>query len=138
MLQVIDKPNPALSKTSMTGRRVLFAFLLAASFVALSALMFVTLSPGGHTPLDFFILGCFMVTLPWTIIGFWNAVIGLLVMRLSKDPVAAVCPIAHGDASQSISSSTALLSCIKDEDVDALETNLTAMASNLIRAGSGP
>lgn len=137
MLQVIDKPNPALSKTSMAGRRVLFAFLLAASFVALSALMFVTLSPGGHTPLDFFILGCFMVTLPWTIIGFWNAVIGLLVMRLSKDPVAAVCPIAPGNASQSITSSTALLSCIKDEDVDALETNLTAMASDLIRAGSG-
>ena len=76
-----------------------------------------------------------MVTLPWTIIGFWNAVIGLLVMRLSKNPVDAVCPIKPGDTAQPLTSSTALLSCVRDEDVESLETNLSAMVSNLVRAG---
>lgn len=119
----------------MTARRVLFFVLLAVSFVGLGALMTVTLSPGGYSPLDLFILACFLITLPWTIIGFWNAVIGLLVMRLAKNPVDAVCPIEHGNADRPLTSSTALLSCVRNEDTASLETNLSAMVSHLIRAG---
>jgi len=130
-MTISDKQTAA----SMTPRRVMFTTLLAVSFVGLSALMAVTLSPGGFSALDLFILICFMVTLPWTIIGFWNAVIGLLVMRLSKNPVAAVCPIDQGDPDRPLTSSTALLSCVRDEDADSLEVNLSAMVSNLIRAG---
>lgn len=122
----------------MTVRRLVFSALLAISFFGLTALMAVTLSPGGLTPLDLFILLCFMVTLPWTIIGFWNAVIGLLVMRLSKDPVQAVCPIDSGATNAPLTSSTALLSCVRDEDVDSLEKNLSAMVANLIRSGDAP
>jgi len=119
----------------MTARRILFATLLVTSFAGLAALMTVTLSPGGYTPLDLFILACFLVTLPWTIIGFWNAVIGLLVMRLSKNPVDAVCPIAQADPQTPLTSSTALLSCVRNEDTETLETNLSAMVSHLVRAG---
>ena len=135
MFRVSDTSISDKTATKMTIRRLVFAFLLGTSFVGLSALMAVTLSPGGLTPLDLFILFCFMVTLPWTIIGFWNAVIGLLVMRLSRNPVNAVCPISPGDPDAALQSSTALLSCVRDEDVESLETNLSAMVSNLIRAG---
>lgn len=138
MFRVSDPSRSDISARKMTVRRLLFAALLAISFFGLTALMAVTLSPGGLTPLDLFILLCFMVTLPWTIIGFWNAVIGLLVMRLSRDPVKAVCPIAPGNATAPLTSSTALLSCVRDEDVDSLEKNLSAMVSNLIRAGHAP
>ncbi|WP_298817849.1 glucans biosynthesis glucosyltransferase MdoH [uncultured Roseibium sp.] len=120
---------------NMTTRRIVFSFLLLVSFVGLAALMTVTLSPGGYSALDLFILACFMITLPWTIIGFWNAVIGLSIMRLSKNPVEAVCPIDHGDPSARLKSSTALLSCVRDEDAESLEVNLSAMVSQLIRAG---
>lgn len=119
----------------MTSRRLLFAALLAVSFLGLAALMTVTLSPGGYTALDLFILACFLVTLPWTIIGFWNAVIGLLVMRLARNPVAAVCPIAEPDPNAPLTSSTALLSCVRNEDTETLETNLSAMVSHLVRSG---
>ncbi|MHA7774559.1 glucans biosynthesis glucosyltransferase MdoH [Roseibium sp. M-1] len=119
----------------MAARRVTFLTLVAGSFAGLATLMTLTLSPGGYTPLDLFILACFLVTLPWTIIGFWNAVIGLLVMRLAKSPIDAVCPIEHGDAKSSLQSSTALLSCVRNEDTASLETNLGAMVSHLIRAG---
>ncbi|WP_305987588.1 glucans biosynthesis glucosyltransferase MdoH [Roseibium sp. MMSF_3544] len=134
MFRVSDPSISDKTATKMTIRRLLFAFLLGTSFVGLTVLMAVTLSPGGLKPLDIFILFCFMVTLPWTIIGFWNAVIGLLVMRLSRDPVAAVCPIKVGDADKPLKSSTALLSCVRDEDVESLETHLSAMVTNLIRA----
>ena len=119
----------------MTVRRIIFLFLFVASFAALSVLMAVTLSPNGYGALDFLVLGCFVVTLPWTIIGFWNAVIGLAVMRLSRDPARAVCPIDEGDASAELSSRTAILSCVRNEDVSRLETNLNAMLANLVRSG---
>ncbi|WP_051644673.1 glucans biosynthesis glucosyltransferase MdoH [Labrenzia sp. DG1229] len=135
MFRVTDTSISDKTATRMTIRRLIFAILLGTSFVALTALMAVTLSPGGLTPLDLFIVLCFMVTLPWTIIGFWNAVIGLLVMRLSRDPLAAVCPINAGDPKTPLKSSTALLSCVRDEDVESLETNLSAMLTNLIRSG---
>ena len=39
-------------------------------------------------------LALFAVTLPWSVVGFWNASIGLLIMRGCRDPVAAVNPMA--------------------------------------------
>ncbi|MET1413482.1 glucans biosynthesis glucosyltransferase MdoH [Roseibium sp. HPY-6] len=138
MFRVSDTSHSDISPRRMTVRRTIFACLLAISFIGLTALMAVTLSPGGLLPLDLFILVCFMVTLPWTIIGFWNAIIGLLVMRLSRDPVTAVCPINTGDPEAPLTSSTALLSCVRDEDVESLETNLSAMVTNLIRSGYAP
>ena len=119
----------------MTARRLTFAALIGLSFAGLATLMTLTLSPGGYTALDLFILVCFMITLPRTIIGFWNAVIGLLIMRLSRNPADAVCPIEHGDPTQPLRSSTALLSCVRNEDTESLETNLNAIVSHLIRAG---
>lgn len=121
------------SSRTVTGRRIGFAVLFTVTFVSLTALMAMTLSPGGISLLDAVLLVCFMITLPWTIIGFLNAVIGLLLMRLSKNPVEKVCPIEPGDASRQISTKTALLSCIRDEDVEALRLRLSAMLAELVR-----
>ena len=123
------------SQPAMTARRIIFLTLFLVSFAALTVLMAVTLSPNGYGVLDFLVLGCFIVTLPWTIIGFWNAVIGLAVMRLSRDPARAVCPIDEGDPSTALTSRTAILSCVRNEDVSRLETNLNAMLTNLVRSG---
>jgi membrane glycosyltransferase len=135
MFQVFDMSISEKTDTKMTVRRFIFLSLIIVSFLSMTALMAVTLTPGGLTPLDLFILFCFMVTLPWTIIGFWNAVIGLMVMRVAKNPIEAVCPIEAGDQDGPLKSSTALLSCIRDEDTESLEVNLSAMVSHLIRGG---
>ncbi|WP_394701653.1 glucans biosynthesis glucosyltransferase MdoH [uncultured Roseibium sp.] len=123
------------SQPAMTARRITFLTLFIASFAALTVLMAVTLSPNGYGVLDFLVLGCFIVTLPWTIIGFWNAVIGLAVMRLSRDPARMVCPIDAGDLSAALTSRTAILSCVRNEDVSRLEKTLNAMLANLVRSG---
>ena len=62
------------------------------------------------------LVALFVVTLPWYVIGFWNATIGLLIMRFARDPVAAVMPVAgrvRGD--EPITASTAILLCIRNE-----------------------
>jgi len=132
----LSNSGPSARSVPINARRLFYGATVLALFIALSLLMAVTLSPGGLSGLDLFILACFMVTLPWTIIGFLNAAIGLLVMRFAKDPVKTVCPIHPGNADSLIEGSTAILSCIRDEDVDRLETNLTALLSELSRKGA--
>ncbi len=119
----------------MTRRRIIFAALVIVSFFGLASLMALTLSTGEVGLLKGIMFTCFLLTLPWTIIGFWNAVIGLLTMRLAKDPAAYVCPIATGDKDTALTSQTAILSCIRDEDAELLETRLNAMLANLLRSG---
>ena len=119
----------------MKSRRLIYLCLLLLCFAGLTALMVLTLAPGGFSILKAILLASFLLTLPWTIIGFLNAVIGLAVMRLSEDPAGYVCPIRPGDASEPVKSSTAILSCVRNEDTDQLELNLTAILDGLVRSG---
>ena len=50
---------------------------------------------------DIVLLALFAVTLPWSVIGFWNATIGFLIMRFARDPVAAVTPGGAASAATS-------------------------------------
>ncbi|MXN66602.1 glucans biosynthesis glucosyltransferase MdoH [Stappia sp. GBMRC 2046] len=118
----------------MPFRRAVFATLVLASMAGLVALLAVTLSTNGISWGESVMILCFALTLPWTVIGFWNAVVGLLVMRLSRDPLASVCPVKEGDATVPLSASTAVLSCIRNEDVDAVAANLEAMITDLVRS----
>lgn len=131
-----DQPTMSASGSfadRMTRRRLLFVSMFIVAFVGLTALMALTLMPGGYSKIDILLLICFMITLPWTIIGFLNAVIGLMLMRFSSDPVASVCPIDLGRKDQAPTSRTALLSCIRDEDIAPLSRKLTAMLVDLER-----
>ena len=77
----------------MTGRRALFCTLFAATMVGSLLLAGMALSPGGIGAVDIVLLVFFAMTLPWMVAGFWNAMIGFLIMRFSDDPIAAVVPI---------------------------------------------
>ena len=61
--------------------------------VGLTWLLAYALTAGGFTVVDFILVVLFVITLPWSVIGFWNATIGLFIMR-SADPVAAVTPVS--------------------------------------------
>ena len=77
----------------LTARRVFFTLVVLASMVGLIWLLSFALSAGGFGVVDFILVVLFAITLPWSVIGFWNATIGLFIMR-SADPVAAVTPVS--------------------------------------------
>jgi membrane glycosyltransferase len=128
---------PFIPKSSfpLKMRRLLFLALCLTSFIVLATMMAMTLAPNGYGVLDIVMIGCFLVTLPWTIIGFWNAAIGLGVMRLSRNPVKTVCPSEDGNPDTPLTTRTAVLSCVRNEEVSGLETNLNAMLADLVRSG---
>src|SRR5664279_5683042 len=122
----------------MTGRRVLFAVLFAATMAGMLALMAAALSPGGLGIVDLVLLALFTVTLPWIVAGFWNAMIGFLIMRFASDPIAAIFPVAAAvRGNEPITSSTAVLLCIRNELPDRILRNLEPMMTGLAEAGVG-
>ena len=78
----------------MGQRRAIYAALVIITMAALIWMTAVALSPGAFGWLDLLFTFFFAVTLPWTVIGFWNAVIGFLIMRFARDPLGAVNPAA--------------------------------------------
>jgi membrane glycosyltransferase len=122
----------------ITGRRALFGVLSAATFAATLALLAYALSAGGFGILDFAILALFAVTLPWMVFGFWNAVIGFLIMRFAADPVTAVLPVAEDiSGNEPVIASTAILLCIRNELPERMVRNLEPMLAGLAAAGCG-
>ena len=68
------------------------------TIAALLALAAYALSAGGFGVADALLLLFFALTLPWSVIGFWNAAIGFLIMRFARDPVATVLPSRRASA----------------------------------------
>lgn len=114
-------------------RRLLFAALVGLTVAAGVGLMAATLGNGGIDAWEVLILGCFALTLPWTAIGFWNAVIGLAILLRGSRPGGL--PF-EGDPAP-IRGRTALLSCIRNEDTTSVGLNLERMISGLHAHGEG-
>jgi membrane glycosyltransferase len=131
---VVIAAPPAL----LTRRRLLFFTLVGLSIVGLIGLLVVALSPGGFDAVDLLLVVLFAVTLPWSVIGFWNATIGFLIMRFARDPVATVTPAAarvRGD--EPIVASTALLVCIRNEPAAQVARYLEPLLEGLAARGVG-
>jgi membrane glycosyltransferase len=119
-------------------RQALFFTLVGLSIIALVWLLVVALSVGRFGALDTALVALFAVTLPWTVISFWNATIGLLIMRFARDPVVAVTPVAgrvRGD--EPITASTAILVCIRNEPPTRVTRCLAPMLEGLAAPGTG-
>jgi membrane glycosyltransferase len=129
-------PDLVARPSNVTGRRALFAALVIATMTAVMWLSAVALSADGLGLLDIVLLALFLITLPWTVIGFWNAAIGFLILRFAKNPVATVTPAAariRGD--EPITASVALLACVRNEDPARVIRNLAPMLDDLAPVG---
>jgi membrane glycosyltransferase len=124
------------SQTAIFGRRVLFATLVLLTIAALLGLAARALSAGGFGAVDALLLVLFGITLPWSVIGFWNATVGFLVMRFARDPVGTVNPAARlvrGD--EPVTASTAITIFVRNEPPERVTRNLDAMMDELAAAG---
>jgi len=101
-------------------------------------LMHAALSPELSAWATYSLLALFAVTLPWTVVGFWNSSIGFLVGVLARDPLAVLLPLsARASMTDPITSSNAVVLCIRNETPTRLERNLEAMMQSLAATGFG-
>jgi membrane glycosyltransferase len=119
-------------------RPALFFLFVGMTMAGLIWLAVLALSPGGFGAVDLVLVVLFALTLPWYVIGFWNATIGFLIMRFARDPVAAVLPVygrVRGD--EPITASTAILLCIRNEPPERAARMLELMMQGLASRGVG-
>src|SRR5262249_57276840 len=94
--------------------------------------------PAGLTAIDLVLIALFAITLPWMVAGFWNAIIGFLILRFSPDPIIAVMPQAAGvRGDEPITASTAILLCIRNELPERIIRNLDPLLTELHRSAFG-
>src|SRR5436309_5340446 len=117
MLERTASEELAIAKPpALAVRRLCYCVLVALTIAGMIWLAVTALEPGGFGALDLILVVLFAVTLPWMVIGFWNATIGFLIMRLARDPVATVTPTAARiTGKEPITTSTAVLICIRNE-----------------------
>src|SRR5262245_29229390 len=142
MLDRLERPaldlTTAAPPPSLAGRQALFFTLVGVMMAGLMWLLATALSVNGLDAFDVTLLALFAVTLPWSVIGFWNATIGFLIMRFARDPTAVVCPpAARVRGTEPITVSTAILVCIRNENPERLVRNLKPLLTGLVAEGLG-
>src|SRR5712691_5161393 len=126
--EVAAAASPALP----AWRPAAFFLSVGLTMAGLIWLAVVALSPGGFGVVDLILVVLFAVTLPWYVIGFWNATIGFLIMRFARDPAAAVTPAAAGvRGDEPITASTAILMCIRNEPTERTARYLAPLVDGL-------
>ncbi len=101
----------------MRRRRWIMACLVGTTYAVVLTALGRILSVNGWTAIDAGLMLAFALSTPWTIIGFWNAMIGLALVFGSRDPLRTVAPgLIDADMDQPITSRTAILMTLRNED----------------------
>lgn len=121
-----------------TGRRLIVCALNLTTLAGVGMLMAKLLSVNGWNWAEMGLLVCFLLSAPWTILGFWNAFIGFLLLRFSRDPASLVNPaLARASSKDPILARTALLFCIRHEDMGPVARRIALMRADLEANGHG-
>jgi membrane glycosyltransferase len=139
--------SPAQTLTTPTGlqsievltrrRRIVFA-LNALAYAAMLGTAAAILAAGGWTFVDIVLLAAFALGTPWTVVGFWNALIGLWLLHFRKDPLAEVAPFAAaGDQPAPIGIRTAIFMTVRNEDPGRAVLRLKTVKASIDATGEG-
>ena len=131
-------PTGTQSAASLLTRRAVFATLVLVTIAALGWAFWTVLSVDGWTIPEFVMLACFLVSSPWIVIGFWNAVIGFSILRFSDDPMEVVAPcVNRAGAHDPIDARVAIAMCVRHEDPARVVRRLDAILRSLDATGWG-
>jgi membrane glycosyltransferase len=131
-------PAGLQSSADLGWRRFFVAVLNVVTWLWLGGWMYRLLAADGFSAVDAVMLVCFMVGTPWTVLGFWNAVIGLALLKLAKDPLALTAPyLAAGEADTRLSSRTAAFMTVRNEDPERALKRFGVIRDSVIATGQG-
>ncbi|RXF72845.1 glucans biosynthesis glucosyltransferase MdoH [Hansschlegelia zhihuaiae] len=131
-------PTGTQSVAGLAARRIAFSTAALATLAGLGYAFASVLSVDGWSIPEFVMLGCFLVSAPWIVIGFWNALIGFVLLRFSRDPVSIVAPcVLRAHDVDLIEARTAIAMCIRHEDSDRVVRRLDAVLKSLDATGYG-
>jgi membrane glycosyltransferase len=129
-------PAGLQSVTTLLWRRRAFVVLNLTSFALLLGLVASVLGSGGWSGVDVALFACCALILPWTILGCWNALIGLWLIGRGPAGLAAAAPFA-GAAHEPIRIDTAIVMPLRNEDPRRALVRLERVKASVDATGWG-
>lgn len=134
----LTTPTGLQANADLTRRRAVVLALNAVTWSALLASAGAVLGAGGWTAVDIILFLCFAVGSPWTVLGFWNALIGLWTLHGRRDALAQVAPYAAaGDLTTPLHVRTAVLMTVRNEEPARAILRLKTVKASLDATGEG-
>jgi membrane glycosyltransferase len=131
-------PTGTQCAIGLRRRRTFVLMVNLATYAALAAAAAGVLGAGGWTLVDVVLFVSFLIATPWTVLGFWNAVIGLWLLHGRADGLSQVAPFAGaGNGNDPIRLKTAVLMTLRNEDPARAFARLRAVESSIVRTGEG-
>jgi len=122
----------------LVRRRLLVLVLNLATLASLLAGLAHVLGAGGWTFVDVVIFVAFLFGAPWTVLGFWNAAIGLWLLHGGGGGIREVAPFAAaGGRETPLSLRTAVLMTLRNEDPARAFRRLKVVKQSLDATGQG-
>ena len=114
------------------------AVLNIVTYAVLMLLAARILGTGGWTWVDIVLFVCFAFGTPWTVVGFWNALIGLWLLHFRKDAWEEVAPYAAaGDDGKPLRIWTAIFMTVRNEDPARAILRLRTVKDSVDATGEG-
>jgi membrane glycosyltransferase len=123
---------------ALQRRRLIVLSVNLATYFILAGAMAGVARAGGWTLVDAALFACFLIATPWTVLGFWNAVIGLWLLHGRGDGMKEVAPFAAAaDAGEPIRLRTAVLMTLRNEDPARAFARLRVVKTSIEATGEG-
>jgi membrane glycosyltransferase len=136
--RISTTPAGLQANAELQRRRLIVIVLNVATYLGLMTAAAQVLGVGGWSVLDIILLVSFAAGTPWTILGFWNALIGLWLLHFHKDPLLEVAPYAAaGSAATPIRIKTAIFMTVRNEDPVRAMVRLKTIKSSIDMTGEG-
>ena len=143
----LTMPSASMSLTTPAGlqsivelarrRRLVFALNIA-TYLAMLWVAALILGSGGWTMVDGILFVCFAFGTPWTVLGFWNSLIGLWLLHFRKSAMAEVAPYATaGDEKVPLRIKTAIFMTLRNEDPERAIARLRTVKASVDATGEG-
>ena len=129
-------PAGLQSVAALRGRRLAAAALNLATYLGLLAWLASILGDQGWSLVDGAMFTCFAIAAPWSVLGVWNALLGLWLLHGRRDARTRVVPYAEaGDSDAPLTQRTAIIMTVRNEDPARALARLETMMLSLAQAG---
>lgn len=130
-------PPTRRRQPSLGHRRTIFALLTAGSVIFLVAALGLAMGGDGLGWIELAMLVTFAGTLPWLVIGFWNALIGATILIADRGRLHRVLPLVAPRENAPIVSRVAIVVPIHEEDPEMVFRHLKTVIASLDTTGCG-
>jgi membrane glycosyltransferase len=131
-------PTGTQALAALGRRRFTFGLLVVLTIASLAYWLASILAVDGFGIVDALMLLAFLVNAPWIAVGFWNSLIGFLVLHGPGDPIARVTPPARRARDDDpVFVRVAVLMTLRNEDSARAFARLKAVKASLDASGYG-